>query len=296
LPTEPPALRTAIASYPHTAPLKSGAVTSGKLRLDFVDVPTISRAFAPMVREQRFDVSEMAIATFIQAKAYGKPLVLLPIVLAARFQQSALICRADSTLPSPADLVGRRVGVRAYSQTTGMWLRGIMMDEYGVRPDQIDWITFEGAHVAEAPDPAWVARAPAGKELVAMLRDGELDAIIVGNDMPKDAAFRPVFRDLEASVEAFWRKHRFVPVNHLVAMRRDLVERDPGIAAELVGLFRQARDAAPPPADARASYAATRAALQPAIDLALRYSAEQGLLARAVTSAEIWEGLPADVA
>ena len=89
-------------------------------------MPTINRAFAPMVRDGRFDVSEMAIATFLQARAYGKPLVLLPVTLAARFQQSALLCRAKSRIEGAEDLPGCRVGVRAYSQTTGMWLRGIL--------------------------------------------------------------------------------------------------------------------------------------------------------------------------
>ena len=106
-------LRTAIGQYPHTAALRDGAVASDLVAFDFVDVPTIHQAFAPMVREQRFDVSEMAIATFLQAKAYGKPLVLLPVVLSARFQQSALLCRADSDIGGPCDLIGRRVGVRA---------------------------------------------------------------------------------------------------------------------------------------------------------------------------------------
>src|SRR5688572_12465807 len=139
-----PVLSTAIGSYGHTEALKSGRIASDRLRLEFADIPTINRAFAPMVREQRFDVCEMAIATFLQAKAWGKPLVLLPVVVAARFQQSALLCRADGGIGSPADLAGRRVGVRAYSQTTGMWLRGILADEYGVRPEQVRWITFEG--------------------------------------------------------------------------------------------------------------------------------------------------------
>src|SRR5215207_11162798 len=107
---------------------------------------------APMVREQRFDVSEIAIATFLQAKAHGKPLVLLPVVLAARFQQSALLCRADRDIRGPGDLAGRRVGVRAYSQTTGVWLRGILADAYGVPPEEVRWITFEDAHVAEVRD------------------------------------------------------------------------------------------------------------------------------------------------
>lgn len=146
-------LRTAIGRYPHTAAIRDGAVASELVAFDFVDVPTIHQAFAPMVREQRFDVSEIAIATFLQAKAYRKPLVLLPVVLAARFQQSALLCRSDGDIRSPGDLVGRRVGVRAYSQTTGVWLRGILADEHGIRPEAVRWVTFEDAHVAEYRDP-----------------------------------------------------------------------------------------------------------------------------------------------
>src|SRR3954464_4454809 len=229
--------RTAIGHYPHTAALRDGAVASDLVAFEFVDVPTIHQAFAPMVREQRFDVSEIAIATFLQAKAYRKPLVLLPVVMAARFQQSALLCRADGDIRSPADLAGRRVGVRAHSQTTGMWLRGILTDEYGVRPEQVHWITFEGAHVAEYQDPPWAERAAPGKELLSMLRDGELDAVIVGNDVPDDPSLRTVFPDPEASAEAFWGRHHLVPVNHMVTIRRDLTERHPDLIAELIRMF-----------------------------------------------------------
>src|SRR5262245_41889167 len=196
--TGPVLLRTAIGRYPHTVALRDGKISSKLLRFDFADMPTINRAFAPMVREQRFDVSEMAIATFLQAKAYGKPLVLLPVVLSARFQEPALLCRSDSDIGGPHDLVGRRVGVRAYSQTTGVWLRGILADAHGVRPRDIHWITFEDAHVAEYRDPTWVERAPTGTDLVGMLRQGELDAVIVGNELPNDASLRTVFPDPEA--------------------------------------------------------------------------------------------------
>jgi 4,5-dihydroxyphthalate decarboxylase len=248
-----------------------------------------------MVREQRFDVSEMAIATFLQAKAWGKPLVLLPVVMAARFQQSALLCRADGDIRSPADLAGRRVGVRAYSQTTGMWLRGILADEYGVRPEQVHWTTFEGAHVAEYPDPPWAERAPPGKELLTMLREGELDAVIVGNEVPDDPLLRPVFPNAQASVEAFWQRHHLVPVNHLVTVRRDLVERNPDLVAELIRMFRDAKAVASSPSNGRDPLPIGRTALEPAIELALRYAADQGLLPRQLSPDEIWDGLPTDI-
>ncbi len=276
-----PVLRAAIGSYPHTRALKSGEIASDLLRLEFADITPINRAFAPMVRELRFDVSEMAIATFLQARAYRKPLVLLPVVMAARFQEAALLCRRDSDIAGPADLAGRRVGVRAYSQTTGMWLRGILAESHRVRPEQIRWVTFEGAHVAEAPDPAWVIRAESGHEMMGMLRAGALDAVIVGNDAPNDPNLRTVFEDQAAAGEAFRARHGFVPVNHMVVVTRQLAADRPDLVAELVRLFRLA------------GTTVDRAALEPAIALAIRYSAEQGLLPREIGLDEVWEGLPA---
>jgi 4,5-dihydroxyphthalate decarboxylase len=281
--------QAAIGNYPHTRALLSGQVVSDKLRLSFASMPTINRAFAPMVRESRFDVSEMAIATLLQARAYGKPLVLLPVTLAARFQQSALLCRAGGRIGVPADLPGCRVGVRAYSQTTGMWLRGILADEYGIEPATIRWVTFEDAHVREYQDPPWAERASPGSDLLSMLRAEELDAIIVGNEVPDDPDLRPVFPDVAASAKQFWDAHGFVPVNHLVTIRREHAESRPEIVDELLRMFRAAKEAAglagsPDP------YLIGREPLQPAIELALRYAGQQGLLPRSLTPPEIWDG------
>ena len=287
-----PVLRAAVGTYRHTAALKSGQVASARLRLDFADVSPINRAFAPMVQEGRFDVSEMAVATFLQAKAYGKPLVLLPVTLAARFQEPALLCRVDSAIRGPADLAGRRVGVRAYSQTTGMWLRGILAEDHGVRPEIVQWVTFEDAHVAEYRDPPWAGRAPAGADMLDMLRAGDLDAVVVGNDLPDDPGLRTVFPGPAAAGEAFRRRHGFVPVNHLLTARRGLARHRPDLMAELLRMFRDAKAAAPADAGGRDSLPMGRAALQPAITLALRYSAEQGLLPRSLGMEEVWEGLP----
>lgn len=280
-------LTAAIGRYPHTAPLLDGAVASPLLRLADAGIAPISRAFAPMVREARFDVSEMAIATFLQARAWGKPLVLLPVILAARFQEAALLCRADGPIQGPADLAGRRIGVRAYSQTTGMWLRGVLAERHGLRPEAMRWTSFEDAHVAEYRDPPWVERAPPGSDMLAMLRDGSLDAAIFGNDTPAGEAFRTVFPDPAAAGEAFRAAHGFVPVNHVLVAQRSLIEAAPELAAELVRLFRTAAPDRP---------ATDRAALDPALALAIGYCANQGLLPRRLAAEEIWAGLPAQVA
>ena len=161
-----------------------------------------------------------------------------------------------------------------------------------MRPEEVRWITFEDANVAEYRDPPFAERAPPGSDLVAMLRRGELDAVIVGNEVPDDPSLRTVFPDLQASAEASRRKHGFVPVNHLVAVRSELARSRPDLILELVRLFRQANIAAPQAAD-RERYRIGRAALQPAISLVLRYTAEQGLLPRPLDIDEVWEGLPA---
>lgn len=297
MPAEPLALRTALGAYPHTRALRDGRVASDRLRLDFADVSPANRAFAPMVREGRYDVSELAIATALQAKAHGRPIVVLPVTVAARFQEAALLCRADGDIEGPADLAGRRIGVRAYSQTTGMWLRGVLADDHGVRPDAMRWVTFEDAHVAEAEDPPWAERAPAGRELLPMLRAGELDAVIVGNEVPDDPGLRTVFPDPAAAGSVFLRRHGFVPVNHLVVVRRELAEGRPELLPELLRLFRDARAVAPPPRGGVADpLPAGCAALRPALELAARYAHEQGLLPRRLDVDEIWDGLPAGVA
>jgi 4,5-dihydroxyphthalate decarboxylase len=283
-------LRTALGRYPHTQALHSGEVGSDWLKLEFAEVPTINRAFAPMVREQRFDVCEMAIATFLQARAYGKPLTLLPVVLAARFQESALLRHAGSNIAGPADLIGKRVGVRAYSQTTGMWLRGILQDSHSVNPDRVRWVTFEDAHVAEYRDPPWAERAAAGSDMLGMLRAGDLDAVVVGNEIPGDPAFRTVFPDPAEAARAFWGAHRFVPVNHLVCVRTAMAEPHPEAIAELMRMFDASRDAARPDTETRRALPIGREALGPAVALALRYCTAQGLLPQRLTPDEIWQG------
>jgi len=268
------ALHAALGRYQHSDALFADPL----LRIDAY--PVISRAFKPMIREQRFEVSEMAIATLLMARAAGSDLVLLPVVMAMRFQNGALLRRAADTF-GPADLAGRRVGVRAYSQTTGLWLRGAIQEEHGIRPDQIRWVTFEDAHVADFQDPAWIERAPTGADMLAMLHAGELDAAIFGNDVPSDPALVPVDPDPEAAGTAFFARHGLMPVNHMVVVRAEIA-RQAGAVRALLDAFRAAGNPFP----------LGRAALDPAVTLALRYAQEQGLLTRPITLEDVWAGLP----
>jgi 4,5-dihydroxyphthalate decarboxylase len=283
-----PTLKIALGTSPGTKALRAQGSSFGTFALDFADITPVTKAFAPMVRELRFDICEMALMTFLQAKAHGKQLVLLPVALSARFQEQALLCRADDAgISGPVDLAGKRVGVRAYTQTTGVWLRGILADDYGVAPERMRWTTFEGAHVAEYADPAFVERAAPGKDMLAMLRAGELDAVIVGNDRPDDPGLRTVFADIDAAAERFRTKHGFMPVNHLVVARRSLMDARPDIVAAFLDRLRASLVTA-----GETALPFGREALGPAIGLALRYTFKQGLLPRALGLDEAWEGLP----
>jgi 4,5-dihydroxyphthalate decarboxylase len=284
-------LAIAVGNYPHTKALKAGEVAPADFMLDFKEISPVNRAFAPMARERRFDISEMAIATVLQALAYGVEIALLPVVMASRFQEAALFVRADSPLKSPADLKGKRVGVRAYSQTTGLWLRGILKDSFGVAPADIAWTTFEGAHVASYVDPPFVRRAAEGEQLLTMLREGELDAAIVGNDVPDDPNLRLLFPDPAAAGEAFYARYGFVPINHMVVAKRELMQ-EPGFGEELLRLFRASKALAPQPGRDRAPIG--RAKVAASVRLAAQFAYEQGLTPKLLSDDEIWRYSPAD--
>jgi 4,5-dihydroxyphthalate decarboxylase len=216
---------------------RASAQADAIVRLDWIEVSSINRTFAPMAREQKFDLSEMAIVTALQALAYGKPLLLLPVTVTARFPHRCLITRRASAPLHPQDLAGRRIGVRGYTLTTGVWLRGILQNEYGVAVDSVRWVTQEGAHVAEYQDPPWVERGPAGTKLPELLRTGEVDAIIMGNDLPDDPEFVPVIADPDAAAQDWFKKHGVDPINHMLMVKRERFDADPGALRKLWNLI-----------------------------------------------------------
>ena len=155
-------LRTLLGDHPGTSALKKGSIKSDLIEFDFVDYSPTNKGFKPMVREQAFDVSEMAIVTYLMAKSFGKPMVLLPNVVVARFQHAYALYNGKRGTADAGDLNGKRVGIRSFTTTTGAWLRGILANDYGVDLDSIDWVTFEDAHVAEFVIPP-SARRPASR-------------------------------------------------------------------------------------------------------------------------------------
>jgi 4,5-dihydroxyphthalate decarboxylase len=240
-------LSIVLKRYPHTAKLMTGEIADPHVRLDWVSVDPIYRAFAPMARAQAYDVSEMAIVTYLQAKAYDKPLLLLPTVIAARLQQKCLVYNRKRRPMTLADVIGARVGVRAYSQTTGMWVRAILAGTYGIPTERIRWVTFEEGHLAEYADPPFVTRMPPGTDMLAMLRAGELDAAIFGNDLPREDGIESLIPDPAVAGKAWYEAHGFVPINHVVVMSRAVADAHPASVAAVYNLLKQGKIAAGPP-------------------------------------------------
>ena len=288
-------LKAALADYPHVRALKDGAVSSDRVGFDWETVNPITRAFRRMVRTGDFDLCEIALTTLAQADAYGKDLTALPVVVMRGFHHQALVCPVDSPLRGPSDLAGKRIGVRAFSQTTGVWLRGILLDQYGVDHRDITWVTEEDAHVLEYLDPPNVERIKPGQDLKAMLLAGEIDVgiALAGLD---PAHVRTVIPDAEAAAADWYRQTGVYPVNHVVCVKTPLLLQHPFLGIELMRLFNDARTAATePPAEARYAPIAGKDVLpygleanRKGIALCLRYAAEQGLVPRVYTPEELF--------
>jgi 4,5-dihydroxyphthalate decarboxylase len=282
-------LSVAVDDYPNTAALKRGEVHSPGLTFTFSDIKPANRFFKPMVREQCFDVSEMAIVTYIQAKSYNKPLVLLPITIMGRFQHGTILCRSADSI-TPDRLPGRRVGVRSYSQTTAMWVRGILQNDYGVDPKSVHWITFEDAHVAEYRDPAGVERASGGKSLLTMLRDGDIDAAIYGADLPGDPGLASVIPDPEAAARRWYERQRVVPINHMLVVKENLAKGNSGVIRELYRLFLASKRTAGLPGPDEIDFLPFGfQACRPALQLAVGYALQQSLIERKIAVEELFD-------
>jgi 4,5-dihydroxyphthalate decarboxylase len=287
-------LHTLLGDYPNTTALRKGEVRSGLIDFEFADVKVSNTAFKPLVREAKFDLAELAIVTYLQAKTYGKPYVLIPATVLGRGQHHTIAYNPGRGRLSASDLTGKRVGVRAYTQTTGAWVRGFLADDYNVDPARIHWVTFEDPHLAEYRDPGFVARAPEGKAMIQMLLDGELDAAIVGDKLP-DPRLAPLIEDADSVARKWAETHGGIPINHMMVVRSAIARSRPDVVKEIYRVLHESRRGAPPPADGslldpwRFGVEANRRSLEIIID----YSFRQKLIPRRFSVDELFDGLGA---
>jgi 4,5-dihydroxyphthalate decarboxylase len=269
--TEVPTLRTNLADYAVTKAMKDGRVRSDIVNLDYCGPTPAHNGFKAMVRESKFDAGELAIVTFLQAKAYGKPYVLLPTPISGRFQHHCAGFNIDFGHLDPKDIEGKKVGVRTYTQTTALWIRGILRHEYGVDLDKVTWMTLGDGHLAEYRDPANCERLPAGSSIPEMMLKGELAAAVLGEDMPKDERVRTLVPNAQAAAKDWFARENVVPINHMFAVHEDISKQRPDVVRELYRMIVESRDLAEgvPAVFPPIGLEANRKGLQLAIDWAL---------------------------
>jgi 4,5-dihydroxyphthalate decarboxylase len=284
-------LATLLGNYPVAAAIRNGTIKSDLVEFDIADIKVSNTAFKPLVREAKFDIAEVAIVTYLQAKTAGKAYTLIPATVVGRGQHHTIAYNPERGVLKASDLTGKRVGVRAYTQTTGAWVRGFLADDYGVDPLEVKWITFEDPHVAEYTDPDFVTRAPAGKEVAQMLLDGEIDAAIVGDKMP-DPRLKPLIPDADAVARKWAETHGGVPITHMMVVRDSISKSRPDVVKEVYRMLYESRKAARPPAadnglldPLRFGVEANRKSLEIIID----YSFRQKLIPQKFTVDELFD-------
>jgi 4,5-dihydroxyphthalate decarboxylase len=247
-------LKIAVADYPHTAAVRDGSIPIEGVEAEIVTVVPQIAAFRRMVRQVEFDVCELAPTTYIVARAYRAPFVALPIFVLRRFHHAGLLVRPDSGIKTPKDLEGRKVGVRAYSVTTGVWTRAVLIDEYGLDSSKVTWVVDDEEHVTQLQLPSNVIHTPPGRSLADMMADGQLAAGFHGNagvgrsGSPTDgwktveAHYPDLFPHAE-ELEANWYERTGIyPMHGTIVVKDSILAEHPWVARSLYQAFSQAKD------------------------------------------------------
>jgi 4,5-dihydroxyphthalate decarboxylase len=261
-------LKIAIADYPHTRAIRDGSIPIEGVDAEIVTVKPQIGAFRRMVRDVEFDVCELAPTTYLIARAYGAPFVALPIFVMRRFHHGGLLVRPDAGIREPKDLEGKKVGVRAYSVTTGVWARQVLIDEFGLDSSKVTWVVDDEEHVTQLKLPANVEHAPAGVSLADMMAGGVLAAGFaanagVGRAGNPTGGWREVEADYPdlfpntAELEAdYYARTGIYPMHGTIVLKDSVLAEHPWIAMSLYDAFARAKEEwlerldADPPQDA----------------------------------------------
>jgi 4,5-dihydroxyphthalate decarboxylase len=233
-------LKTVTRTQGNNRALKDGTVKPRGCELEFVEVDPLIDAFRRMVRGLEFDVCEMALTTYITARAHGKRMLGLPIFLMRAFHHGAIAYNVKSGIGTPKDLEGRRVGVnRGYTVTTGLWARSVLAHQYGVDLSKITWVLSGDEHVAEYRPPPNVVPMEKGRKMGELLASGELVAAIGADTDHPDV--KPLIPAPREAAYAALRDTGHYPINHLMVVKEELLQAHPDLGPDLFNAFAQAK-------------------------------------------------------
>lgn len=233
-------LVTMLGDYPNTLALKDGGVTSDLVHLEFTEAAVPHDHFKKVIAGE-YDVAELAIMTYLQARGWNKPVAALPVAISGRFQHAQLAYNTDYGTVTTSNIEGKRVGVRTYSQTTPAWVRGILQNDYGVDLSKIHWVTFQDGHVPEYRDPPDSERAPQGQTFMKMLLAGQIDAAVVMAPDLKLPNIKSVISDASKEIAAWYRTHQAIQLNHVLVVKESLLQSHPDAIREVYRMMKESK-------------------------------------------------------
>jgi 4,5-dihydroxyphthalate decarboxylase len=287
-------LKTNLAPTAMTKAIHDGRVRSDVVELDLCGPDPAQGGFKDMIIRNMYDAGELAIVTYLQAKCYGKPWVLLPAPVSGRFQHHCAGFNRELGHLDPKDIEGKKVGVRTYAQTTGLWIRGILQHEYGVDLDKVTFMTTGEGHLEEYSDPANCVRLPKGSDIGQMMLDGELAATLQGVDLPKDPRVERLVPDPFNAAKDWFAREGVVPINHIFVVHQDISKNRPDVVREIyrmVGESRELTEGGLPDPFPPMGLEANRKGLA----LAIEWAFEQKIISRKLSVDELFDATTANL-
>jgi 4,5-dihydroxyphthalate decarboxylase len=238
-------LTLACGDYDLLRPVIEGTVRPQGVALTVLTMASPERHWR-MLRHEEFDVCELSMASYLADRCRKNRFVAIPVFPHRRFRHSYIFVYAQAGIQEPKDLEGRRVGLRTFQTTAGLWARGILQHEYGVTIDTVEWLTQDEEDVPLGTAPRLrVQRIPPDKDIDQMVRDGEVDAAIYPDVLPSFRKGHPEVRRLFADAKAeeikYFQRTGIFPIMHTVVLKRDIVDRFPWAAANLWQAFEAAK-------------------------------------------------------
>lgn len=281
-------LKTNLEDAPVVMALKEGRVASDIVSLNCCGPKGAMAGFKPMLRENAFDCGELAIITYLQAKMYNKPFVMIPFPMSGKAHHDGMGYNKELGVLKPKDIEGKKIGVRTYAQTTGLWLRGVLAHDFGVDLSKVSWVTTDVSHLAEYQDPPNCQLLPTGSNLAEMMFNGEIAAGILGKDMPKDPRVASVIPNAKEAGAEWIRREGLVPINHVFVVRKELAKERPDVVREIYRMLIESRKLAPESVTAGLPPYGLNA-MRKTLELASAWAYEQKLISRAFSADELFD-------
>ena len=240
-------LTLACGDYEITRPLTDGSVKAEGI--EFVPDTRYGakeRHWA-MAKEDAYDICEFNAPAYVMARDRGRAWTALPVFAHRRFRHGAMYINTGKAIAGPQDLAGRKVGVKSWTATAILWMRGILESEHGVPLRSIDWLTDLDDHVEgfSPPQDFRVTRIGADRDIETMLAEGEVDALlhpdIIKPMVDGDPRVARLFPDVRAEQISYYRKTGIFPIMHVLGLRPEIVERHPWVPASLMTAFDKAK-------------------------------------------------------